>query len=158
MCHTAGLTNKKSCQELKLKKISKIFLQKSFARSLNSFHCLSTALFFLVQHCSADAVYNLFRAKWLHNFLSLLKLYTYMVEIRNNAFIIYICFVRSFVALRVYINCNILKAPSSAFLISRYILRLGQAAQKKQRPRKMYLEIRRADEWLLNLLYYTGEK
>ena len=41
-----------------------------------------------------------------------------------------------------------LKAPSSAFLISRS----GQAAQKQQRPRcpnrKMYLEIRRADEWL----------
>ena len=44
------------------------------------------------------------------------------------------------------------KAPSSAFLLSRYILRLGQAAQKQQRPRcpnlKMYLEIRRADECL----------
>ena len=48
-----------------------------------------------------------------------------------------------------------LKAPSSAFLISRYILRLGQAAQKQQRPscpnRKMYLEIRRVYEWLLSL-------
>ena len=44
------------------------------------------------------------------------------------------------------------KAPSSALLISRCILQLGQAAQKQQRPRcphrKMYLEIRRADEWL----------
>ena len=48
------------------------------------------------------------------------------------------------------------KAPSSALLISRYILRLGQAAQKQQRPRcpdrKMYLEIRKADEWLFKLL------
>ena len=45
-----------------------------------------------------------------------------------------------------------LKAPSFALLISRYILRLGQAAQKQQRPRcpnpKTYLEIRRADERL----------
>ena len=45
---------------------------------------------------------------------------------------------------------------SSAFLISRYILRLRQAAQKQKRPRcpnrKMYLEIRRADEWLFTLL------
>ena len=45
-----------------------------------------------------------------------------------------------------------LKAPSFALLVSRYILRLGQSAQKQQRPRcpncKMYLEIRRADEWL----------
>ena len=50
---------------------------------------------------------------------------------------------------------HILKKPLSALLISRYILRLGQAAQKQQRPccsnRKMYFEIRRADEWLLNL-------
>ena len=42
---------------------------------------------------------------------------------------------------------------SSAPLISRYILRLGQAAQKHQRMRcsnrKMYLEIRGADEWAL---------
>ena len=48
----------------------------------------------------------------------------------------------------------LLKVPSFALLISRYILRLGQAAQKQQRPRcpnpKMYLEIRRADERLLN--------
>ena len=46
----------------------------------------------------------------------------------------------------------LLKAHSSAFLISRYILGLGQAAQNQQRPlcpnRKIYLEIRRADEWL----------
>ena len=46
-----------------------------------------------------------------------------------------------------------LKAPSSAFLISRYILRLGQAAQKQQRPRcpnrKMYIEIRRAVECVI---------
>ena len=52
-----------------------------------------------------------------------------------------------------YSACDVQdKAPSSAFLISRYILRLGQAAQKQQHPRcpnrKMYLEIRRADEWL----------
>ena len=50
----------------------------------------------------------------------------------------------------------ILKTPLSALLISRYILRLGQAAQKQQRPRcpnrKMYLEIRRADEWPLLVL------
>ena len=42
---------------------------------------------------------------------------------------------------------------SFGLLISTYILRLGQAAQKQQRPhchyRKMYLEIRRADEWFL---------
>ena len=31
-----------------------------------------------------------------------------------------------------------LKAPSFALLISRYILRLGQAAQKQQRPRFPY--------------------
>ena len=47
-----------------------------------------------------------------------------------------------------------LKAPSFAFRISRYILRLGQAAQKQQRPRcpnrKMYLEIRGADEGLFS--------
>ena len=55
-----------------------------------------------------------------------------------------------------FTNCKemTLKAPSFAPLISRYILRLGQAAQKQQRPRcpnpKMYLEIRRADERLLN--------
>ena len=45
-----------------------------------------------------------------------------------------------------------LKAPSSALLISRYVLQLGQAAQKPQRPHcpnpKMYLEIRKADESL----------
>ena len=45
-----------------------------------------------------------------------------------------------------------LKSPSFAPLISRYILRLGQAAQKQQHPHclncKMYLDIRRADEWL----------
>ena len=50
----------------------------------------------------------------------------------------------------------ILKTPLYALLISRYILRLGQAAQKQQRPRcpnrKMYLEIRRADEWPLLVL------
>ena len=44
------------------------------------------------------------------------------------------------------------KALSFALLISRYILQLGQAAQKKQRPccpnPKMYLEIRKADERL----------
>ena len=49
-----------------------------------------------------------------------------------------------------------LKASSFALLISRSILRLGQAAQKQQRPRcpkpKMYLEIRRADERLFNSL------
>ena len=43
-----------------------------------------------------------------------------------------------------------LKSLSSVPLISRYILRLGQAAQKQQCPRcpnrKMYLEIRDADE------------
>ena len=48
-----------------------------------------------------------------------------------------------------------LKAPSSAFLISRYILRLGQAAQKQQGPRcpnpKMYLEIRRVDEFSIRI-------
>ena len=48
------------------------------------------------------------------------------------------------------------KAPSSAFLISRCILRLGQAAQKQQRRQcpnpKMYLEIRRANERLFSLL------
>ena len=47
------------------------------------------------------------------------------------------------------------KAPLFALLISRYILRLGQAAQKQHRPRspnpKMYLEIRRTDERLLNI-------
>ena len=52
------------------------------------------------------------------------------------------------------VNRKNLKAPSSALLISRYILRLGQAAQKQQCPccpnPKMYLEIRRADERLLN--------
>ena len=46
-----------------------------------------------------------------------------------------------------------LKRHSSAPLISRYILRLGKAAQKQQRPRcpnrKMYLEIRKADEGAL---------
>ena len=50
---------------------------------------------------------------------------------------------------------NPLKALSSVFLIARYILRLGQAAQKHQRTRcpnpKMYLEIRRADERLFNV-------
>ena len=55
---------------------------------------------------------------------------------------------------RIHLTCysNHLKTPSSAFLITRYILRLGQAAQNEQRPRcpnrKMYLEIRRTDEWL----------
>ena len=48
-----------------------------------------------------------------------------------------------------------LKSPSFVFLISRYILRLGQAAQKQQRPHcsnhKMYLEIREADERALKL-------
>ena len=48
-----------------------------------------------------------------------------------------------------------LKAPLFALLISRYILRLGQAAQKLLRPRcsnpKMFLEIRWADERLLKL-------
>ena len=43
-----------------------------------------------------------------------------------------------------------LKSPSSASLIPRYILRLGQVAQKQQCPRwpnrKMYLEIKGADE------------
>ena len=47
---------------------------------------------------------------------------------------------------------NTIKAPSFELQISRYILRLGQAEQKQQRPRcpnpKMYLEIRRADERL----------
>ena len=50
------------------------------------------------------------------------------------------------------INSLGFKATSSVLLISRYILRLGQAAQKQQRPRcpnpKMYLEIRKADERL----------
>ena len=49
-----------------------------------------------------------------------------------------------------------LKSLSSAFLISRYILWLGQEAQKQQCPPcpnpKMILEIRRADEWLFRLL------
>ena len=53
-----------------------------------------------------------------------------------------------------------IKAPLFAFLISRYILRLGQAAQKQQRPRcpnrKMFLEIRRADESLFrHFLYFS---
>ena len=43
----------------------------------------------------------------------------------------------------------LLKSPSFAPLISRYILRLGQVAQKQERSRcsnrKMYLEIRGAD-------------
>ena len=47
-----------------------------------------------------------------------------------------------------------LKASSFALLISRYILRFGQAAQEQQRPccpnPKMYLEIRRADERLFS--------
>ena len=45
-----------------------------------------------------------------------------------------------------------------ALLISRYILRLGQAAQKQQRPRcpnsKMYLEIRRADRRLFKVISF----
>ena len=47
-------------------------------------------------------------------------------------------------------NIYYLKSLSSALLISRYILRLGQAAEKQQRlpcpNHKMYLEIRKADE------------
>ena len=38
--------------------------------------------------------------------------------------------------------------------MSRYVLRLGQAAQKQQRPRrpnrKLYLEIKEAEEWALS--------
>ena len=49
-----------------------------------------------------------------------------------------------------------LKSPSSAPLLSKYILRLGQSAQKQQRPlcpnRKMYLEIREADEGALTII------
>ena len=49
----------------------------------------------------------------------------------------------------------IIKSHSSASLISRYILSLGLAAHKQQRPRgpnrKMYLEIREADERALRL-------
>ena len=52
-----------------------------------------------------------------------------------------------------------LKAPSFALLISRYILRLGLAAQKQQCPRcpnpKMYLEIRKADERLFSNKRYV---
>ena len=49
-----------------------------------------------------------------------------------------------------------LKSPSSAPLLSKYILRLGQSAQKQQRPlcpnRKMYLEIRGADEGFFRVI------
>ena len=38
------------------------------------------------------------------------------------------------------------KRPSSASLIARYILRLGQATQKQQQPRCPNLDIRGADE------------
>ena len=52
------------------------------------------------------------------------------------------------------------KVPSFALLISRYILLLGQAAQKQQRPRcpnpKMYLEIRRANEIKENNYIYIN--
>ena len=44
-------------------------------------------------------------------------------------------------------NQNELKSHSSALLISRYILRLQQRPRCPNR--KMYLKIRRADEWLL---------
>ena len=44
------------------------------------------------------------------------------------------------------------KSPSFGLLILRYILRLGQAAQKQQHPHcpnpKMYVDIRRADKKL----------
>ena len=54
------------------------------------------------------------------------------------------------------INFADYKAPSFALLISRCILRLGQVAQKQQRPHcpypKMYLAIRKADERLLSII------
>ena len=50
--------------------------------------------------------------------------------------------------------CRALKSPSSTLLILRYILQLGQVAQKQQRPlcpnSKMHLVIRGADEGALN--------
>ena len=49
------------------------------------------------------------------------------------------------------------KRPSSAPLISRHIMRLGQAAVKQQRPRcpnrKMYLETKEADEGTLCMYF-----
>ena len=52
-----------------------------------------------------------------------------------------------------------LRSRSSAPLISRYILRLGQEAQKQQRlrcsNRKMYLEFRGADEWAFRLHWFN---
>ena len=71
------------------------------------------------------------------------------------------CLSTSFLSYYFYVYANFfgqgtnLKVPSFALLFSRYIFRLGQTAQKQQRPRcpnlKMYLEIRRADERLLNV-------
>ena len=62
---------------------------------------------------------------------------------------------RSVVRAKLHAYSARLKAPSSEFIISRYILQLGQAAQKQQRPHcpnpKMYLEIRRADERLFKV-------
>ena len=49
---------------------------------------------------------------------------------------------------------NHVRSPFSALLIARNILQLGQVAQKQQRPRcphrKMYFEIRGADEGAFN--------
>ena len=54
---------------------------------------------------------------------------------------------------RFIVGCLGLKSHSSALLNSRYILRLGQRGRRcfcaAFPNRKMYLEIRSADEWLL---------
>ena len=59
-----------------------------------------------------------------------------------------------FEALWIFDILRALQSLSLTILISRYILRLGQAAQKQQRPScpnpKMYLEIRKAVERLFS--------
>ena len=110
---------------------------------------LNFRLFWTMTHCNGKILLS--RLGRLHVHFSSFAAYKDWKETFK-------CWIRCMVPNRIS-NYKGIKAHSFALLISRYILRLRQAAQKQQRPRcpnpKMYLEIRKADESLFKFKSWT---